>query len=453
MEEILIVDDNQDLCLLLSDSLTEAGYGVRTAACGKQAVKTVVEEPPDIVLLDIHLPDLSGMKVLKKLKKHNAALLVIMLTAYGDIKNAVEAIKAGAFDYITKPFNKDELLLVIKRALDNREMNRKVDYLHQELVRKFDDGNIIGDSEAIRQIKEKVKMVAPTNMTVVIHGESGVGKDLFAAMLHRESRRSGEPYIPIDCGAIPDTLVESELFGHEKGAFTGAVETHKGKFEQANGGTLFLDEITNLPESAQAKLLRALEERKIWHVGGHKAVELDVRIIAATNVDIGLAVKQNRFRTDLFHRLNEFSLTIPPLRERQEDIVAIANHFIVKANQELGKNIKGVSPEALEILQHHSWPGNVRELRNAIKIAVLSAENARIVPEDLPSGICPHAAEYRPEIENDDTLSLDAATNHFEAQLIEQALSSTGGNKARAAEILQIDRKALYRKMRRLELF
>ena len=453
MENILIVDDNEDLCVLLSDTLRGAGYGVGTVSSGRQAILTASENPPDIVLLDIHLPDIDGRKVLEKLKKRDSSLAVLMLTAFGDIKDAVEAIKAGAFDYLTKPFDKDELLLSIKRALDNRKMSQEMNYLRQELARKSDTGNIIGDSVPIQQIIRKVRIVASTNMTVVISGESGVGKELVAGLIHRESPRKEKPYVPIDCGAIPETLVESELFGHEKGAFTGAFEARKGKFEQAQGGTLFLDEITNLPESAQAKLLRVLEERKIWCVGGKKAVDIDVRIIVATNVGIDTAVKQNKFRTDLFHRLNEFNIVVPPLRERQDDIVAIANHFIAKANQELNKQVKGISSEALKILFHYSWPGNIRELRNVTRMAVLSAGGDHIIPSDLPPTITERREEYpqtKPVLA--EGLSLGAVISSFEGQVIKHALDNTGGNKVRAADLLQIDRKALYRKMQRLGL-
>jgi len=455
MENILIVDDNQDLCILLADTLKEAGYGVQALSYGKQALKAAVENPPDVILLDIHLPDIDGMKVLEKLKKLDSKLTVVMLTAYGHIKDAVEAIKAGAFDYITKPFEKEALLLSIKRALENRKMNLEVNYLRQELAKKSEAGGIIGDSSAIQQIVKKVKVVAPTNMTVVIYGESGVGKELFADLIHRESARKGKPYIPIDCGAIPENLVESELFGHEKGAFTGAFETKQGKFEQAQGGTLFLDEVTNLPEAAQAKLLRVLEERKIWHVGGKSAFEIDVRIVAATNVDMANAVKLHKFRADLFHRLNEFNIVVPPLRERQDDIVAIAKHFIVKSNQELNKQVKGFSTEALKILLLYSWPGNVREMRNAVRMSVLSAEGELIAPGDLPRNITERQEEEIPPLNkpvSNEIVSMEKELSNFEMQLINRALAITGGNKVKAAEALQIDRKALYRKMQRLGL-
>jgi two-component system response regulator AtoC len=434
---------------LLSETLREAGYLAKIEDSGNGALKEVRKNIPDIVLLDISLPDIDGMRVLEELKKDYKELSIIMLTASGDIKTAVEAIKAGAFDYITKPFDQEELLVVIKRALQNRDLNKEMQYLRSELAKKSMSSEIIGESPELKQILKKAKIIASTNMTVVIHGESGVGKELIADMIHRESSRKEKPYVPIDCGAIAESLVESELFGHEKGAFTGAYAARKGKFEQAHGGTLFLDEVTNLPESVQAKLLRVLEERKIWYVGGNKAVNIDVRIIAATNIDIASAVKQNKFRGDLFHRLNEFNIFIPPLRERKDDIIVIANYFIEQANNEFNKKIKGIAPDALKMLLNYRWPGNIRELKNIIRMAVLSAESENICPADLPVTITVmqhHSAN--PEFGEE--ISLDSAINNFEARLIRDALKQVDGNKVKAASILQIDRKASYRKMDKL---
>ncbi|MEI6424736.1 MAG: sigma-54 dependent transcriptional regulator, partial [Lentisphaerota bacterium] len=320
-KKILVVDDALDLCELLSAVLTEEGYLVKSLHCGAAVLKEVIKNPPDIVLLDVTLPDADGRQLLIELKKIDKDVTVIMLTGSGDAKEIVNAIKEGAFDYIVKPFIQEELLLVVKRAFENRSLHNEMNYLKSELAKKSTVNKMIGESQVFQQMLKKVKTIAQTNMTVLLHGESGVGKELVADMIHRESARSGKPYIPVDCGAIPENLVESELFGHKKGAFTGASTDRIGKFEQANGGTLFLDEVTNLPEMAQSKLLRVLEDRKIWCLGGGaKAVEVDVRIIAASNIDLETAVKQHKFREDLFHRLNEFYIYIPPLRERKEDI-------------------------------------------------------------------------------------------------------------------------------------
>ena len=447
MKNILIVDDNLDLCYILSNILTEEGYSVKTLQCGRQVLGEIKKNCPDLVLLDIHLPDLDGLKVLEQLKKNDGKLIVIMLTAYGDIKGAVTAMKAGAFDYLTKPFENKELLVVLKRALQDRNLNMEMEYLKERTA----ENEMIGESTALRQIMNQVKVIAPTNMTVIIQGESGVGKELIANMIYKGSKRKGKPYIPIDCGAIPEALVESELFGHEKGAFTGAYTDKKGKFEHANEGTLFLDEITNLPEAAQAKLLRVLEERKVHPVGGLKTVDIDIRIIVATNNDISGAVKENKFRNDLFFRLNEFNILIPPLRERKEDIPVIANHFIKKANNEFCKEVKGISPEALKQMLDYRWPGNIRELKNVIKMAVLSAEEDYIIPENLPGSITKEQNICKlPLIDVDDEISYDSANDKFEKALITEALKRTGGNKAKAAVLLKIDRKTLYRKMSKL---
>jgi len=297
---------------------------------------------------------------------------------------------------------------------------------------------------------KKIKTIAQTNMTVVIHGESGVGKELVADMIHRESPRSGKPYIPVDCGAIPENLVESELFGHKKGAFTGASADRKGKFEQAHGGTLFLDEVTNLPLATQAKLLRVLEDQKVWCLGGNKAVEVDVRIIVATNIDIATAVKHKKFRDDLFHRLNEFNILVPPLREREEDIALIANHFVKKANEELNKNVKGITSEAFKRMLEYRWPGNIRELKNVIKMATLSTESDHITASDLPLSILEHQSDHKDAEGLNPEMSLEDLVNNLEIKQIKNALSHVGGNKVKAAALLHLDRKSLYRKMDKL---
>ena len=452
--KILIVDDSMDMCDILAQILTDKGHQIKSLYCGEHVIKEVMSNPPDIVLLDIGLPDIDGRQVLKELIKFDKDLAVIMLTGIGCAKDVVDAIKTGAFDYIVKPFVNEELFLVINRAIEFRNFRKEMHYLRSELAKNFPVNKMIGESMVFQQMLKKVKTIAPTNMTVMLQGESGVGKELVAHMIHRESMRHDKPYIPIDCGAIPENLVESELFGHKKGAFTGAFADRKGKFEQAHGGTLFLDEITNLPESAQAKLLRILEDRKVWHLGGGaEAVDIDVRIIAATNVDIATAVKQNKFRTDLFHRINEFSILIPPLRERKEDIIAISNHFLAIANKEFHKAVAGIASDALKLLLNYQWPGNVRELRNVIKMAVLSAESTLVGVVDLPLSISAYKAEYETNEElNQERIVLEDAVDKFEKKLIMNALNKTGGNKVKAATLLQLDRKSLYRKMEKLEI-
>ena len=450
MKKILIVDDNSDLCEVLSDMLTDAGYQVKSLHCGANVLKEARKNPPDIVLLDVGLPDIDGRKVLEELKKIDNGPMVIMLTASGDIKTVVGSMKMGAFDYVIKPFLNEELLMVIEKALENRDLKDEMNYLRSELAKTSSANKMIGTSSVFQQMLKKIRTIAQTNMTVVIHGESGVGKELVADMIHRESPRSGKPYIPVDCGAIPENLVESELFGHRKGAFTGASADRKGKFEQAHGGTLFLDEVTNLPLATQAKLLRVLEDQKVWCLGGNKAVEVDVRIIVATNIDIATAVKHKTFRDDLFHRLNEFNILVPPLREREEDIALIANHFVKKANEELNKNVKGITSEAFKRMLDYRWPGNIRELKNVIKMATLSTESDHITASDLPLSILEHQADHKNAEGLNPEMSLEDLVNNLEMKQIKNALSRAGGNKVKAAALLHLDRKSLYRKMNKL---
>jgi len=352
METILIVDDDQDLQILIADILQDEGYDTKAAKNGKQAIQAVKKKSPDLVLLDMKLPDMSGMKVLEEIKKVDETVSTIMLTAYGDVKDAVNAMKLGAYDYITKPFDNEELVLVIKKAFQTRYLSSEVENLKRQLAEKTAiTDKFIGESSQIRHILKQVKIIAPTNVTVILQGESGTGKELIANMIHYMSPRKNRSFIPIDCGAIPETLVESELFGHEKGAFTGADSQQKGKFEEADGGTLFLDEISNLPKTAQVKLLRVIQERQLQRIGGRKHIKIDVRIITATNIDLSNAAKQGKFREDLFHRLNEFHIVLSPLRERKDDILVLSRYFLDEANREFSKNIKGFSPEAVQFMQ------------------------------------------------------------------------------------------------------
>jgi len=448
---ILIVDDDVELCAMLASVLTDAGHRVKCLHGGGQVVKELKKTAPDVILLDVSLPDADGMQVLKEVKQADPDMAVIMLTGFGGTKEVVDAIKAGAFDYVVKPFISEELLLVITRAMEHRALNTEMKYLRAELAKTAGARTMIGESAVFQQMLKKIKAIARTNITVVIHGESGVGKELVAEMLHRESPRHAQPYIPVDCGAIPESLVESELFGHKKGAFTGAIADHKGKFEQAQGGTLFLDEVGNLPLLAQTKLLRVLEDRKIWCLGGGaKAVAIDVRIVAASNIDLAGAVQQNSFREDLFHRLNECTLYVPPLRERKEDIGIIANHFVTQANDELHKNVKGISAAALQRMLAYGWPGNIRELKNVVKMAVLSAESDYISESDLTLSAAAPPADLGGTVGLQPEQTLEDVVDTFEKRHILAALQHAGGNKVKAAALLHLDRKSLYRKMSKL---
>lgn len=451
-ETVLIIDDNVDLQFNLSNIVEAEGYSVLTAGEGKTALNLIKEKLPDLVLLDMRLPGMDGMAILEEIKKIDNNIIVIMLTAFGEVKGAVKAMKLGAFDYITKPFDNEELIIIIRKALNTSSLSKEVQSLRKQLDEKNILDEVLGQSLEFKQVIKQARIIAPTTMTVMIQGESGTGKEVVCNLIHKLSTRRDKPLIAIDCGAIPDTLVVSELFGHEKGAFTGADSIKIGKFEQAHGGTLFLDELTNLTEANQMKLLRVLEERKIQRLGGKKVIDVDVRIIAASNIKLYDAVNEGTFRSDLYYRLNEFHIDIPLLKNRKDDIPVLAKHFMDKANTELNKNIKGFSPEASKILLNHNWPGNVRELKNMVKRAVLLSESELICPDVLSINSPGNQSftEYIQLPENDD--SLHGATKQMEKELIKKALEQTGGNKIHAAKILKMNRKTLYRKIKNLGL-
>ena len=464
METILIVDDNKDMQFALSSILKEEGYEIIAAGDGNRAINEVKKRSPNLVLLDIKLPGQDGMKILEDMRRIDKDLIVIMITAYGDVKDAVKAMKLGAFDYITKPFDNEEIVLVIKKALKTQYLSKEVETLRRKLGEKAALEEIMGESPQIKQVLKQVKIIAPTNMTVILQGESGTGKELIAQMIYQESLRKDKPFVAIDCGAIPETLVESELFGYEKGAFTGAEDRKEGKFEQANGGTFLLDEVANLPQSVQIKLLRVIEERKLQHLGGRKDIKIDVRIIVATNTPLSSAVQAGKFRDDLFHRLNEFHIGLPALKGRKEDIPVLSKLFLQEANQELSKNIKRVSPKAIKVLLDYYWPGNVRELKNVIRKSALLADSDEILLDNLPNDIFDSKREDSSLIKDLDAngpfTPLDSKhltgfkdkVKKVESELIKKALFSTGGNKVKAAKLLGMNRKALYRKIKTLEV-
>jgi len=456
MEKILIVEDGKDTQFLLSNILKDAGYQTIIAGDGDKALKELERHSPNLALLDIKLPDMNGMKLLEEMKKNDKHLIIIMLTAYSDVKDAVKAMKLGAFDYITKPFDNEELLLIIKKALQTQYLSKEVESLRKKLGESKAVEETIGESPQIKQVLKQVEIIAPTNMTVILQGESGTGKELIAKLIHEKSLRKDKPFVAIDCGAIPDTLVESELFGYEKGAFTGAEERKEGKFEQANGGTLFFDEITNLPNSIQMKLLRAVQERKFQHLGGKRDISVDVRIIVATNISLSEAVKIGKFRDDLFHRLNEFHIDLPPLRERKEDLPVLTKHFLDEANRDLGKKTEGFSGEAMKFLLDYHWPGNIRELKNVIKKAVLLADSNQITSTHLSLNNGHHPTQPHLQLDSKKDLSLKAtkenATKEIEEKMIKEALAKTGGNKTKAAKMLKIDRMTLYSKIKEFQV-
>ncbi len=452
MERILIVDDDKDLRFTVSNILKDEGFKVTTAGSAGGAFKAIKNFAPHLVLLDIKLPGMDGIRILEEIKKVDKDLIVIMITGYGGIEEAVTSMKLGAFDYITKPFDNRELVFRIQKALQTRNLSREIDSLKKMLKEKLIEEELFGKSPQIKRVLNQVKKVAPTELTVIIQGQSGTGKELIANLIHQKCKRAQKPFVAIDCGAIPVELAESELFGHEKGAFTGSNASKEGRFEQADGGTLFLDEITNLPDTIQMKLLRVIQVKKLQHIGGKKDIKIDVRIIIASNIDLYEAVKKGVFRKDLFYRLNEFRILLPSLKERSEDIPIMANYFLKEANNELNKKIKGFSPEAMKFMLNYHWPGNVRELRNLVRKGVLLTNSEYINSLDLSPE----------EIKAEETMDFNSylfkgvsykeIIEKFERDLIKRTLEKANNNKTRAAKILKMHRKALYRKMKSLNL-
>jgi DNA-binding NtrC family response regulator len=451
---LLIVDDEVDHCTLLAHLLEREGFKTAIAYDGEAALRAIRTEPPDVVLLDVNMPGMDGMQVLKTAKEENWELPIIIITAFADIHGAVQAIRSGAQDYLSKPFDHEELLRVVRQSLIRQRLKRQA----QEQTQDFFDNHylkrMMGPSDAVKQLVSNVILVAPSNFTVVLIGETGSGKELIAHAIHESSARPKGPFVPVDCGAIPETLLESELFGHEKGAFTSAVLQKPGKFEMAQGGSLFLDEISNMPLSSQAKVLRALQEKKIYRVGGTKPLNFDVRLVVATNLDLQTLVNSGAFRRDLFFRLNEFTILIPPLRGRKDDIPYLAKLFLDATNQELKKKVKGFTESAVEALLRHDWPGNVRQLRSVIRRAVLLADE--MITEELLQikRVDEPGLAFTPKVEGTpwNGMSLKeivrCGTQSIEREVITQVLKLTGGNKAKAARILQIDYKTMHTKVR-----
>ncbi|MBI5206705.1 MAG: sigma-54-dependent Fis family transcriptional regulator [Candidatus Firestonebacteria bacterium] len=448
MDKILIIDDNEDMQFNLSNIFKSEGYMTITAGDGITAFEKIKTYLPDLVLLDIRLPEMNGLEILEKIKQTDENIIVIMLTAYGETKNVVKSIKLGAYDFITKPFNNEEIVLTIKKALHAQFLTREVKRLKNIVIEKTSSEKMIGESREIKYVLKQIGLIAPTNLTVIIQGGSGTGKELAAQLIHQTSPRRDKPFVVIDCGAIPETLVESELFGHEKGAFTGADAKKEGKFEIADGGTIFLDEIGNLPLFAQAKLLRVIQDKKLQHLGGKKDIYVDVRIITASNINLKDAASQGKFREDLYHRLNEFHINVPLLKERKDDIPLLAKHFMVAANIEFDKNIKGFSSEAMEKIIEYDWPGNVRELKNMIRRSVLVSKTDYIREDELSLNISSSISKSENELYDSikSGISFDEIISKFEYNLFKRVLIQTKGNKVKAAELLKMNKKTFYRK-------
>ncbi len=439
--KLLIVDDEENIRNGLKRALTLDGYDVEVAADGEEALKKLDEEDIDLLITDLKMPKVTGEELMKETLQKYPHIPVIVLTGHGTIENAVEAMRRGAYDFITKPLNIDKLSLVVKRALENSSLKRQNRELLKQLKQKYSFENIIGKSPAMKKVFETIELVAPSRANVLIYGESGTGKEMIADAIHHNSPRRDKPYIKVHCAAIPETLLESELFGHEKGAFTGAIARKRGRFELANGGTIFLDEIGELSLQMQVKLLRVVQEREFVRVGGEESIKVDVRIISATNKDLREEVKKGNFREDLYYRLNVVSIFVPPLRERKDDIPLLVHKFIEEFSRENNKEIEGITNGALQALMSYNWPGNVRELRNVIESVVVLTKNKVITEEDLPP--------YILSKEEESYLKLPAGISLQEAEkrLIQFTLENTGGNKTKASEILKIGRKTLHRKI------
>lgn len=436
MANILIVDDDVTFCLLLKKLLEKHQYQVKTLFSPKGVKRLVQQEFYDVVLTDLRMPDVSGMDLIRLIKAESPSTQTIIMTGYADISSAIQSIKQGAFNYIPKPFQPEEVLSIIREALEVAEKKRG-NQSHNNDLKQND--YLDGISKVSRRLKEYISLVSPTSLSVLITGESGTGKEYIARSIHALSMRADRPFVAVDCGAVPKELVTSEFFGHIKGSFTGAVADKTGHFEAANGGTLFLDEIGNLSYDTQTHLLRTLQERSIKPVGSNREIPVDVRIIAATNEDLQLSQEQGSFREDLYHRLNEFQIKVPPLRERRDDVMLFARHFLDQANADLGKTVSCFGSDVEAVFMDYSWPGNLREMKNVVKRATLLATGKQISLNEIPSEIyIPRTNEHKFRLFNEKN----------ESELIRKALETTGYNKSKASRLLKIDRKTLYNKLK-----
>ncbi|TAH42379.1 MAG: sigma-54-dependent Fis family transcriptional regulator [Bacteroidetes bacterium] len=457
MKRILIIDDDPDICTLLSAFLRRKDYEVATAHSGKSAMKLISENSFDLIISDFRLGDYDGIKILEEIRKINSTIHVIIITGYSDIRTAVKVIKSGAFDYVSKPLIPDEILLTIRKALASTTIDKAGQENKKAKETKNQETYITGHSDYAIELERQIDLVAPTNLNVIIYGESGSGKEAVAHKIHMASRRSEQAFVAIDCGALSKELAGSELFGHEKGAFTGALQAKTGQFEMANGGTLFLDEVSNLPYDVQVSLLRVVQERKLRKLGGTKEIPFDVRIVVASNEDLSSSYASGKFREDLYHRFNEFSLKVAPLRERGKDIIELAEHFLTKANQDLRKNIKGFDEDTIKCFYQYSWPGNIRELKNVITRAALLTDSEYIFSKTLPLEISNPEKFNFPQSINSSTssespLNLKNATKDAEYEIIMRAMKQAGNNKSETARILKIDRKTLYNKLKQFNI-
>ena len=447
-ERILVVDDEDIIRESLSFILKKEGYYVQEAENGRVAYDKILEESFDLVITDLEMPEMKGLELLQEIKKLNIQTSIIIITAFGSLDTAISALRNGASDYILKPVEFDELLIKVKRLFEVKDLVLENRILKKEIQRNFDFENIVGKSTAIQKIYDMIHTVAETDSTVLISGNSGTGKELVARALHFKSKRKNKPFIAVNCGAISENLIESELFGHKKGAFTGAITDKEGYMKAADGGTLFLDEISEMPPQLQVKLLRALQEKEYTPVGTTLSLPVNVRFIATTNRDLKEEVKAGRFREDLYYRLNVIDINLPSLKEREEDIPLLADHFLNKYRNDLKKNIKGIDSEAMRALINYEWRGEVRELENIIERAVIFCKEEFITLKDLPQIFRPNSEVIDFTISG----SLEEATKKFEREIILKALAANEYNKEKAAEVLQVGLSTLYRKLKELDI-
>ena len=446
-KRVLIIDDEENMRHMLSSLLGKEGFNVTTAQSGRDGLKKLEKAEFDVILCDIRMPEMDGLTFLKEVQSKKIESTIVMMSAYGTVDVAIEAMKLGAYDYISKPFKPDEVILTLRKAQERERLRRENILLKREVQREYSFGNIIAKSPEMGEIFKTIEKISTYKTTVLLTGESGTGKELIARAIHYNSVRSEEPFIAINCGAIPENLLESELFGHIKGAFTDAYKDKKGLFEETDGGTLFLDEISELPLKLQVKLLRALQEEEIRRVGDNISISVDVRIIAATVKDLSLEVNNGSFRADLFYRLNVLPINIPPLRYRREDISLLVDHFIEKYNNKLEMNLEGINTDAMNLLMDYSWPGNVRELENLVERAMVLSESNRIETKNLPADIQKKTVSAGLSSFGDE-LSIKKTTYALEKNLIKRAIEKTGGNHTKAAKLLEISHRALLYKIK-----
>jgi two-component system, NtrC family, response regulator AtoC len=447
LRSILIADDEESIRHVLSTLLGERGYEVRTAADGEEALRELSSRDYDALVTDVRMPKLNGLDLVRAAQTASPDTTVIVMSAYGSHDLAIEAMKAGAYDYLGKPFRPDEVLLVLRKAEERERLRRENTLLRKEMARR--GPQLVAEGPAMKEVLRVVQKVAPAPTTVLIEGESGTGKELVARALHALSPRSERPFVAVNCGAIPETLIESELFGHAKGAFTDARSAKRGLFEEADGGTLLLDEVGELPLLVQPSLLRVLQDCEVRRVGDNRSTRVDVRVLAATNRDLAAQVQQGRFREDLYYRLNVVGVRLPPLRERQDEIPLLAERLLARHGERIGVPARRLSPRALEALRRYRWPGNVRELENALERALVLSEDEEIGPESLPEAVqrALDPEPLPPQLDPDD-LSVKRAQRVLEADLIRRALERTAGNRTRAAELLELSPRALLYKIR-----